>query len=56
LVAIEFTHEEIDALLWHIAVIDTAYGVSHPAFAIADSAYKKLLKEYQNSLPDRIGS
>jgi hypothetical protein len=40
--AIHLTREEIEAILWHINVVDRAYGHDHPADPVVSSVERKL--------------
>jgi hypothetical protein len=39
---VDLTPEEIAALLWHVAVVEHAYGRDHPDDGASASAAKKL--------------
>ena len=40
---VDLTSQEIKALLWHIDIVDHAYGNGHPEGSTIDSAKGKLL-------------
>lgn len=43
-IGVGLTESQIRALLWHVMVIDSAYGLGHPSDKETYSAYRVLLE------------
>jgi len=43
---VDLTRQELEALLWHVAVVDHAYGRDHPDDGASASAAAKLESEF----------